>query len=167
MIESLSRLGSICPPIPRYSNLPEITPRQKIVLAALAADSGSTFAPVQVQKLFFLLDQNIAADLGGKQFSFEPYDYGPFDRAVYSELEALSQKGLVIIEAAPGAGRRKFSLTSAGYDAGRAALSQMNARVQDYLPRISVWVRSLGFADLVGTIYQQYPEMKANSIFKG
>ena len=42
------------------------TPRQRLVLAALAAEPASSFAPVQVQKLFFLLDQNIAADLGGR-----------------------------------------------------------------------------------------------------
>jgi hypothetical protein len=145
----------------------DISPRQKVVLAALAAERSSSFAPVQVQKLFFLLDQNIAADFGGPQFSFEPYDYGPFDRAVYSELEALAQKGLVAIEAAPGAGRRKFSLTAAGYDAGRAAFAQLSARAQDYLTRVSAWVRSLSFAELVGSIYKQYPSMKANSVFRG
>jgi hypothetical protein len=82
----------------------DLSHRQEVMLAALAAESGSVFAPVQVQKLFFLLDQNIASDLGGKQFAFEPYDYGPYDRTVYSELEALSRRGLVTIEAAPGAG---------------------------------------------------------------
>jgi uncharacterized protein len=121
----------------------DISPRQKVVLAALAAERSSAFAPVQVQKLFFLLDQNIADDFGGPQFNFEPYDYGPFDRAVYSELEALAQKGLVAIEAAPGASRRKFSLTAAGYDAGRAAFAQLNGRAQEYLTRVSAWVRSL------------------------
>ncbi|SRR6266446_5544855 len=145
----------------------DISPRQKVVLAALAADRSSSFAPVQVQKLFFLLDQNIAADLGGPQFSFEPYDYGPFDRAVYSELEALAQKGLVAIEAEPGASRRKFLLTAAGYDAGRTAFAQLSARAQDYLLRVSAWVRSLSFAELVGSIYKQYPSMKANSVFRG
>jgi len=145
----------------------DISLRQKVVLAALAADRSSSFAPVQVQKLFFLLDQNIASDFGGKQFSFEPYDYGPFDRAVYSELEALAQKGLVVIEAAPGAGKRKFSLTAAGYEAGQHAFSQLNSRAQDYLLRVSAWVRSLSFAELVGSIYKQYPEMKANSVFRG
>jgi hypothetical protein len=145
----------------------DITPRQRIVLAALAAERSSAFAPVQVQKLFFLLDQNIAADLGGPQFSFEPYDYGPFDRAVYSELEALAQKGLVAIEVAPGASRRKFSLTAAGYDAGQAALAQLSTRARDYLTRVSAWVRSLSFAELVGSIYKQYPSMKANSVFRG
>lgn len=145
----------------------DISPRQKVVLAALAADRSSSFAPVQVQKLFFLLDQNIAADFGGPQFNFEPYDYGPFDRAVYSELEALAQKGLVAIEAAPGASRRKFSLTAAGYEAGQAAIGQFNARARDYMTIVSAWVRSLGFAELVGSIYKQYPEMKANSVFRG
>jgi len=145
----------------------DVSPRQKVVLAALAAERSSSFAPVQVQKLFFLLDQNIAADLGGPQFSFEPYDYGPFDRAVYSELEALAQKGFVAIEVAPGASRRKFSLTAAGYDAGRAAFAQLSARAQDYLMRVSAWVRSLSFAELVGSIYKQYPSMKANSVFRG
>jgi uncharacterized protein len=145
----------------------DISPRQRVVLAALAAERSSAFAPVQVQKLFFLLDQNIAAEFGGPQFNFEPYDYGPFDRAVYYELEVLAQKGLVAIEAAPGASRRRFSLTAAGYDAGRASFGQLNDRTQDYLTRVSAWVRSLSFAELVGSIYKQYPSMKANSVFRG
>jgi hypothetical protein len=145
----------------------DISTRQKVVLAALAAERSSSFAPVQVQKLFFLLDQNIAADIGGPQFSFEAYDYGPFDRSVYYELEALAQKGLVAIEATSDASRRKFSLTAAGYEAGRAVLAQLSGRAQDYLPRVSAWVRSLSFAELVGSIYKQYPAMKANSVFRG
>jgi hypothetical protein len=144
----------------------ELSQRQTIMLAALAAESGSVFAPVQVQKLFFLLDQNIAADLGGRQFSFEPYDYGPYDRAVYSELEALARRGLVSIEATAEAGRRKFSLTAPGYQAGQQALKQLSSRAQDYLPRVSSWVRSLSFAELVGAIYKQYPDMKVNSVFR-
>jgi uncharacterized protein len=145
----------------------DLSHRQKFMLAALAADRAGSFAPVQVQKLFFLLDKNLAADFGGPQFNFEPYDYGPFDRAVYSELETLAQNGLVAIEAAPGASRRKFSLTAAGYDAGQAVFGQLNARARDYMMTVSAWVRSLGFAELVGSIYKQYPEMKANSVFRG
>jgi hypothetical protein len=147
--------------------LANLTHRQKIILAALAAEPAPFFAPVQVQKLFFLLDENIAADIGGRQFSFEPYDYGPFDRAVYSELEVLSHEGFVNIQAAPGAERRRFSLTPAGHILGRAELAQLNARARGYMSRVSAWVRSLGFAELVGSIYNQYPAMKANSVFRG
>jgi uncharacterized protein len=144
----------------------DISQRQKIILAALAAECSSAFAPVQVQKLFFLLDQNIANEFGGALFNFEPYDYGPFDRAVYSELEMLAQRGLVAIEATPDAARRRFSLTVAGQDVGNAVLGQLSGRARDYLARVSSWVRSLSFAELVGSIYKQYPNMKANSVFR-
>jgi hypothetical protein len=147
--------------------LADPTQRQQIVLAALAAEPAASFAPVQVQKLFFLLDQNVAGDLGGQQFSFEPYDYGPFDRAVYLELERLAQQGLVAIESSGGAERRTFSLTPAGHAAGTAALNQLQPRARDYMSRVSAWVRSLSFAELVGAIYNQYPAMKANSVFRG
>jgi uncharacterized protein YwgA len=144
----------------------DLTHRQKIMLAALAAEGGGVFAPVQVQKLFFLLDTNVAAELGGRQFSFEPYDYGPYDRCVYTELEALARQGLVAIEAASGAAKRKYSLTAAGYQTGQSVLKGLNPRAQEYLQRVSAWIRSLGFAELVGAIYQQYPDMKVNSVFR-
>jgi DNA-binding PadR family transcriptional regulator len=116
--------------------------------------------------MFFLLDANVATDLGGRQFAFEPYDYGPYDRTVYSELEILARQGLVNIEAAYGAARRKYSLTASGYDVGQRTLGQLNPRAREYFQRVSAWVRSLGFAELVGAIYQQYPDMKVNSVFR-
>lgn len=146
--------------------LDNLSPRQRLVLAALAAAPEASFAPVQVQKLFFLLDKNIADDMGGRQFAFEPYDYGPFDRAVYSELELLAHQGLVAIQASAGAERRKFSLTPAGYELGTTVAGQLSERARSYMARVSQWVRSLGFAELVGAIYKEYPDMKANSVFR-
>ena len=46
-----------------------LTKRQQIVLAALACEPDAEFAPVQVQKLFFLIDENVSAHIGGKQFA--------------------------------------------------------------------------------------------------
>lgn len=137
------------------------------MLAALAAVPGSSFAPVQAQKFFFLLDRNVSAELGGPLFAFEPYDYGPFDRSVYSELEDLARRGLVAIDHAPGAARRKYGLTAAGHEIGAREIGKMPQRFRDYAPRLSEWVRSLSFADLVGAIYAQYPDMKVNSVFRG
>jgi hypothetical protein len=59
-----------------------LTRRQEVVLAALAAQPDHDYAPVQVQKLFFLADQNISSQMGGRLFAFEPYNYGPFDAVV-------------------------------------------------------------------------------------
>lgn len=146
----------------------ELTDRQKIVLAAMAAESGAEFAPVQVQKMFFLIDETIAEEIGGRQFAFEPYDYGPFDKAVYQELEALERTGLLNVEqVAYYAGRRRYySLTPLGQEEGTKALQALPSIASDYIAKLSPWVRSLSFAQLVGTIYNAYPHMRENSIFE-
>ena len=146
----------------------EPTNRQRFVLAALATDPATEFAPVQVQKLFFLLDENLGDILGGRQFEFNAYDYGPFDKAVYSELEILKNLGLVdIVDIGPSHGRRRYSLTPRGQEAGQLALSNLPESVGEYIRDLSSWVRSLSFAQLVGAIYKAYPQMRENSIFQG
>jgi uncharacterized protein len=143
----------------------DVSPRQEVVLAALAADNGA-FAPVQVQKLFFLLDENIADRLGGKQFGFEAYDYGPFDKNVYRELERLASMGLVqIISTGFSHGGRVYSVTPSGQQVGEQMLGRLDTKVADYIKSVSHWVRSLSFAELVGSIYKAYPRMKENSVF--
>jgi uncharacterized protein YwgA len=143
-----------------------LTNRQKLILAALATNSTTRFAPVQVQKIFFLIDNNIANDIGGKQFNFAPYDYGPFDKDVYLELNELSKLGFVTIDNPAGTTTRKYSLTELGVSQGRQGLMTHSDRAQKYIPDVVSWVSKLGFAELVGAVYQAYPEMRVNSIFK-
>ncbi|MEH6676589.1 hypothetical protein [Phenylobacterium sp.] len=135
-------------------------------MAALATVPHAQFAPVQVQKMFFLIDENIAPHIGGKQFEFEPYDYGPFDKSVYQELEALRQIGLVDLElVAPGPGGRRYSTTPLGQQIGTDVVGTLPRNVVAYIHEVSAWVRSLNFAQLVGSIYRAYPQMRARSIF--
>jgi hypothetical protein len=143
------------------------THRQELVLAALASRRGTSYAPVQVQKLFFLVDENVAESIGGKQFAFEPYDYGPFDKAVYQELDALAQDDLVLIaHYGSSAGSRRYSLSLEGQQAGEGVLAQLDNDTRAFIARLAEWVCSLSFAQLVGSIYQAYPQMRANSIFR-
>ena len=145
----------------------DLTQRQKVVLAALAAERGASFAPVQAQKLFFLIDENIPDELGGRQFDFEPYDYGPFDKAVYQELEALERLGLAqIVHYGPSAGARRYFLTPLGQQIGEEVLASLSGAACDYIIQLSSWVRNLSFAELVGAIYRAYPHMRENSVFQ-
>ena len=145
----------------------ETTDRQRFMLAALATDPDAEFAPVQVQKLFFLLDENLSDVIARRQFSFEPYDYGPFDKAVYRELEALQGQGLVNIEqVGASAGQRRYSLTPRGQQAGEQVLLQLPEFARQYMTDLSAWVRSLSFSRLVGSIYKAYPHMRENSVFQ-
>ena len=66
--------------------------RRDLVLALLAAAEGRPYTPVQIQKAVFVIC-DLIPDLidDGPTFNFQPYDYGPFDLDVYSELGQLKQ----------------------------------------------------------------------------
>jgi uncharacterized protein YwgA len=145
-----------------------MTPRQKLVLAALAAgESNSELSPVQAQKLFFLIDKNLAEALGGEQYDFQPYDYGPFDSAVYADLDRLSLPDEGCVEIVRSGRYRTYRLTQRGREIGLQRLAELDAQTQSYLGRAKDWVKSLSFQALVRAIYQAYPETRANSIFRG
>ena len=139
--------------------------RRDLILAALSfSGERAAFTPVQVQKLFFLIDRELGSRIGGPYFSFQPYDYGPFDRAVYQELDVLASLGLADIDTSHSP--KRFLLTNKGVEQGRQLLRSIDPKVRDYLARVTVWVRSRGFGELVNAIYKKYPEMKVNSIFR-
>lgn len=140
--------------------------RKQLILAALAASNGAVHTPVQVQKLFFLLDKKFPPHAGGPWFNFAACDYGPFDRAVYDELENLEREGLVEITRTSDLRRKTYRLTPEGQCQGEEILKGLDTKLGEYLRRLSQWVRSLSFAELVSSIYREYPEMKVNSVFR-
>ncbi len=129
--------------------------RTNLVLATLASVEGASFSPVQVQKLFFLIDKNIAVLIGGPHFNFEPYSYGPFDKGVYEELERLNAVGLVDIDTTGHV--KAFRLTVKGQAQGMANLNQMAERAAKYVKEAATFVLSLPFSKLVTAIYRAYP----------
>lgn len=136
-----------------------------LVLAALAGGgSNAAFTPVQVQKLFFLLDREASHLVGGPHFHFQPYDYGPFDKAVYDRLNALAAQDLVAVFT--NGKYRTYALTAQGYEVGSQRLSELTPPAQGYVSALADWVRRLSFQQLVAAIYQRYPDMKVNSVFK-
>jgi hypothetical protein len=139
--------------------------KNELILAALAAAKQS-LTPVQVQKLFFLLDRRLADDLGGPHFHFEPYDYGPFDAGVYQALEGLQKRGLVQITRREAEGYRTYGLTQAGRQDGETILSGLSSSAATSLRALAEFVAGRSFADLVSAIYQAYPEMRARSVFR-
>ena len=139
--------------------------RSKFMLAAMSPAGTGPFSPVQVQKLFFLLDRNVSKQTKGPHFNFVPYDYGPFDKKVYRELEVLKNEGLVEILMPSGQNSRVYHLTNKGLEVGEEAFGKFPKDVQRYIGEIVNFVLSLSFAELVSAIYQAYPEMRVNSVF--
>jgi uncharacterized protein YwgA len=138
--------------------------RPHLILATLAAAGPmATFTPVQVQKIFFLLDRRAGSALGGPHFNFAPYDYGPFDQRVYHELSELERSGFVKVDS--GGRYKTYALSEDGYAFGSTELAAIDAPIQEFVRQTVEWVRRLRFDQLVAAIYREYPEMKANSIF--
>ena len=142
-----------------------MTPTE-IVLAALAPAGGEPHSPVQVQKLLFLLDREAAGLVGGPHFDFKPYNYGPFDAAVYRVLDTLDHEGLVVTVRSDG-WRRTYALTPKGQTQGDNFLEALPEPAREYIPRASKFVRDLTFSKLVSSIYKAYPDMRENSVFVG
>lgn len=139
--------------------------RQEYILAVLSAGGEQAqFSPVQLQKFFFLLDREVPTFVGGPHFNFQPYDYGPFDKTLYHELELMEWQGAIN---RTGDGRyRRYMLTADGLQRGRAALESLPDELRRYIADLSRWIRSLSFSQLVSEIYRRYPEMKVNSVFQ-
>jgi hypothetical protein len=139
--------------------------RKDFVLAVFAAGGCAVqYSPVQVQKLFFLIDREIPDLVEGRHFNFEPYNYGPFDKAVYDELETLEYRGYV--ERTSQQTWWNYRLTADGQERGDKILESLHPEARDYIKRASEFVRRLSFNQLVLAIYKEYPEMRKNSVFQ-
>ena len=137
--------------------------RDEIILAAMSPANGAAHSPVQVQKLLFLIDQEIPDLVGGPHFDFQPYDYGPFDKTVYEVLTVCMEEGFVEIDYRKP--WRTYRLTPAEQSRGAALLDKLTPKAKEYVIRVSQFVRALSFSQLVTAIYAAYPEMRKNSVF--
>ena len=98
---------------------------KEIILAILASSSdNNNLTPVQVQKLFFLVDKTISKSFGGPLFDFEAYHYGPFDKDVYIQLQDLARIGEVEISTDPTSGLSLYRITQLGRIKGEKYLGE-------------------------------------------
>jgi len=137
--------------------------KKDILLVALYASNGVPLGPVQVQKLLFLIDREISELVGGPFFNFQPYNYGPFDKSVYEELEQLAIKGKVEITSVQK--WKTYRLTKSGQEEGKKLYDDLSPKAKKYIKEASEFVRRKSFNELVAAIYQKYPEMRALSKF--
>jgi len=137
----------------------ELTERQKFILYVLGLIDDGIISPIQVQKLLFLIEKKIPNIVNGF-FNFEPYDYGPFDKVIYEELEYLKNAGFiqdVYID------NVKHSKIKSKIDVGIQIPSETLERIK----KISQFVKECTFKELLVAIYNAYPEMAVNTVFKG
>ena len=123
-------------------------------------------SPVQLQKALFLFGQEVGGMIGTEFYSFEPYDYGPFDAAIYDDLRRMMSAGQVREDWDPGRSWKHYTITVAGRRAALVLESDTDARLTEFLERIVVWVKGRSFSELLRSVYAAYPEFAVNSVFR-
>ena len=140
--------------------------QKEIILASMAASDGAIHTPVQIQKLLFLIDKQLSDRLSVRPFfNFIAYDYGPFDKEIYRLLEDLADNDFVEIIEEKHIRWKRYRLTYSGQKKGEEILSKLEKEVAEHIRKLSHFVRSVSFAQLVSAIYNEYPEMRENSVF--
>jgi len=141
--------------------------REDLVLAILASASGRSYSPAQLQKTAFLITTNLPNVVNeGPGFHFVPYDYGPFDKNVYIAATALQARGDAEIVPSPWGRWVNYAASNAGIERGQELLKGLPDNVRAYIASVSSWALSQSFSSLVKAIYDAYPAMRANSIFR-
>lgn len=137
--------------------------RPTFVLAAMAAAGAEArFDPVRLQKYFFLLDRELDAECGGPHFDFRPYQYGPFDRAVYAQFDRLVREGLAVVDKSRQ--YRLYSLSEEGFERGKRAAASLPERASRYMASASAWLFSLDVPALLLSIYEYAPNMAIQAV---
>jgi hypothetical protein len=136
------------------------------ILLALNAAARKKLSPVQLQKILFLLGDRRPNSVGSHFYRFRPYHYGPFDAEVYHDADTLAAKKLLLLDEAKGRSWRAYSLTDAGIKKAKEAEKRAPKKTVVYLRSLVNWAEPLPFESLVRAIYDAYPKMRVNSIFR-
>lgn len=93
-------------------------------------------------------------------YTFRPYDYGPFTPEIYRDAEALIELGY--LNELPGG--KAFRIT----EPGKRYLSTVDfdPRVEQEIVELRVEVEDLSFRDLLRRVYTAHPESAKRSIAK-
>lgn len=120
---------------------------------------------MQLQKILYVFGQRKIKEVGSGFYAFRPYHYGPFDGQVYSDADYLASHGLLTIDSSMGRTLRRYSLTEEGKAFARA-LKQPYSGARSYMKKVVDWAQSLTFSELVRSVYEAFPHMRENSVFR-
>ena len=142
-----------------------MTSNRNWLLLALASAEDGRMSPLQLQKAMFLMRME-ADDLLGPQFyRFVPYNYGPFNSTIYSDIEALRHEGLVLNES-EGRHWPTHMITPDGLKRVEQVRDSADTPLVDFLKQVVDWVKGQTFASLLTAIYDKYPDYARNSVFR-
>ena len=138
--------------------------RQDWLLLAIAQAGGKGLSPIQIQKTMFLLRMEAADYVGQRFYTFKPYNYGPFSSVIYKDVDLLVFSG--VLREQQSNNYNIYVATTAGRDRAKTLIQQLDEKPKHYLVKLVRWVTSIGFAQLLRSVYAKYPKYAVNSLFQ-
>ncbi len=150
--------------------------RRSDVLLLLLRAARAVWGTTRLQKLLFLVGKETKATTAVPDyFQHVAYTFGPFDQAVYQDVEALKKRGLIEVRppTGPGKGVRRvdavYRLTARGKKYAEAlargkegATSGLSNEVEGIACRYG----QLSHDDLLKYVYRTYPDYTTESMIR-
>jgi|ERR1051326_3780166 hypothetical protein len=130
------------------------------------SSAGRPVSPIQLQKSLFLLGQSLPEIVGSNFYRFEPYNYGPFNRTIYSDAETLAAEGLIEISRNPMQDWPEYRVSTTGLQRTEELKRQLDQETVVYVENLVRWVTAQSFPNLLREIYSKFPAFAVNSVFK-
>jgi len=144
--------------------------RELLPIALLQANDGEKVdGRTRMQKLVFLIQEEFEdADrqLPGT-YTYVPYDYGPFARSLYDDLDRLKKESVIEekkTEMADGTIKYEYELTDQASDYLSQVPKQKLQRTLELAEQIKSDFNDTRLPKLLDYVYSEYPEYAENSV---
>ena len=141
-----------------FDNFAEIQEKEKFIVDTFKLFPEDSFSPVQIQKLFFLIQKRLVYSY----FDFQPYHYGPYSFSLNDFLKICSDSYQDPIVKKNINGISHYSVNVLTVDFSKSFFDQKSS---EFIKQLGKFVKDLSFKDLCMAIYAEFPEMAKNSVF--
>lgn len=138
--------------------------RENLLLFIIYKAESKGLTPAQLQKSLFLLEKAFPKKLTNF-YKFEPYNYGPFDSAIYEDADLLTIKNYVKQIKVNDYDWSIYHITQKGKEKALEIEKKLPKDMSNYIYKLVRWIQNLTFQELISAIYKKYPEYKVNSVF--
>ncbi|MBS3815630.1 MAG: helix-turn-helix transcriptional regulator [Hadesarchaea archaeon] len=147
-----------------------MTERKILPLTLIHANGGEPVeGRTRLQKMIFLIQKQVeeSAPLE-EEYNYFPYDYGPFSKDLYDDIDELVEEGLVKENLKTEEEDKKkyyYELTSKGREILEEELKTKELKeLKKKIEEIKSEYNEMNLPDLLEKIYSKYPEHAEKSV---
>lgn len=134
---------------------------------AYANEGEAVEGRTRFQKMIFLAQKRLEKNESVENYEFIPYDYGPFSKELYDDIDELVDRGVVKERTKTIDGKKKYfyELSKKGQEIIRPKLRDGNfKKIERTVEKIKSELNSMKLPKLLDKVYSKHPEYAENSV---